>query len=297
MLIIALSPGPVALAVGVLVAGASSGLVFPPFADAVARQIASPQRGRVFAAISSGTGYGVGLAAPIAIAAGTAWRIAWLAYAALALLATTWAVVVLPGRAPRTSATPAFPWRLSWFACPRSRPLLIGALMVGLSCSLYWTFAVDYLVGEGGLGTTASRLLLVVVGAASLLGSGAAEAVRRAGARPAFAGVALALGASLALLALAPGSIALALLSAAIFGAAYNLLVAMQGIWSSRVFAERPSTGLAAVMFTLGCGLLLGPLLAGPLADRVGLQPLLLSAAVLLVGTGTLGPREPLLQP
>jgi len=213
MLLIAVASGPAALAAGVLVAGVSSGLVFPPFADAVALEVAPPQRARVLAVISSGTGYGVALAAPVAIVAGAAWR-----------------------------------------------------------------------------------AVLVVVGVASLLGGGAAELMRRAGARSAFAGVALALGASLGLLALAPASLGLALVSAVLFGAAYNLLLAMQGIWSSRVFAERPSTGLAAVMFTLGCGLPLGPLIAGPLADRTGLQPLLLSAAALLAATGVLGPRERLVE-
>lgn len=46
------------------------------------------------------TGYGVALAAPIAIAAGTGWRNAWLSFAVLAVLAAAWAARVLPGRAP-----------------------------------------------------------------------------------------------------------------------------------------------------------------------------------------------------
>ena len=71
---------------------------------------------------------------------------------------------------------------------------------------------------------------------------------------------------SLALLALAPEAPVLAVASGALFGSAYNLLVAIQCLWSVRVFAERPGTGVAAVMLILGGGLLIGPLAAGPLA-------------------------------
>lgn len=82
---------------GLLVAGASAGLAFPPFSE-VAAGLAASSRSRVLTAISAGTGWGVALAAPIALLAGQAWRVAWLGFAAAAALATLWAVTVLPAR-------------------------------------------------------------------------------------------------------------------------------------------------------------------------------------------------------
>src|SRR3954447_9533915 len=96
MAVIAAAPGAGALAVGVFVAGGSGGLVFPPFADVVADRIASARRSRAMSAISSGTGWGVLAAAPVALLAGGAWRAAWLAFVGLAVLATLWAARALP---------------------------------------------------------------------------------------------------------------------------------------------------------------------------------------------------------
>lgn len=110
----------------------------------------------MLSAISSGTGWGVALAALVVLAAGVDWRTAWLLFALIAAAATGWALVVLPGReAPRDPAG-VVAVRLRWFLCPRSGPLLTGALLVGLASSVYWTFAVDHLVIDGGLSSTQS---------------------------------------------------------------------------------------------------------------------------------------------
>ena len=76
MLIVAAAQSPLLLALGVLVAGASSALVYPPFADAVARGVPDRRQGRVLSLISSGTGWGVALAVPIDLVAGSQWRAA-----------------------------------------------------------------------------------------------------------------------------------------------------------------------------------------------------------------------------
>ena len=55
-----------ATAAAVAVAGASAALVFPPFADAIADVVPAPGRARALGWISSGTGAGVAVAAPLA---------------------------------------------------------------------------------------------------------------------------------------------------------------------------------------------------------------------------------------
>jgi predicted MFS family arabinose efflux permease len=292
MLLAGLSQGPLLLALGILVGGASCGLVFPPFSDAVAL-LPAAARGRALAAISSGTGYGVAVAGPVAVLAGSAWRTAWLVFAAIAVAVTAWAARVLPAGTVGGAAAGELPrlrWR--WFVCPRSGPLLLGALLVGIGASAFWTFGVDYLVGEGTLAPAQGRLFLAAVGLASVLGTLAGDMVRRLGATAAFASVSLALGLSVCLLAVAPLAPAAAAVSAVLFGAAYNLIVAIEVIWSTRVFASRPSAGLAGVMFMSGLGLLAGPLVAGPPAEALGLGPVLGLAGALLALTALLAPRE-----
>lgn len=290
MVLVATAGGPASLAAGVAVAGASSGLVFPPLSDAVAAGVRPRQRGRGLSIISSGTGWGVALAVAVAVVAGSDWRAAWLAFAAIAVAVLAFVVPSVPGRTRSSHDGPALRW--SWLVCPRSGPLLTGALLVGLGASVFWTFAVDHAVSAGGLDAGSARLLLVAVGIASLAGSLAGDLVRRVGARPALVGSVVALAAALALMAQLPGSVPALVASALLFGASYNAVLAIQAIWSAKVFADRPSAGLAAVMFTLGMGLLLGPVAAGVLAGPIGLGGTFAAAAAVVLGAAALLPRE-----
>ena len=282
-----LAPTPAVLFVGLLVAGASAGLVFPPFADVVARSLQVEKRPRVLAAISSGTGWGVAVAAPVAIAVGTSWRTAWLLFAALAGVATVWALLVLPGRA--LGGREAVALRLRWFVCPRSGRLLIGAGLIGVASSVYWTFAVDRLVAAGGVSSADARVFLGLVGVG---GTVAGDAVRRFGGAAVFVCALVAEAGALALLGLSPGSGGAAAASAILFGAAYNVVVAVEVIWSARVFASRPSAGLAAILFVQAVGALIGPPVLGAAADEVGFAAVFCGAAGLLAATTALAPRE-----
>jgi predicted MFS family arabinose efflux permease len=291
MLLAGLSRSPAVLVAGLLIAGASAGLVFPPFSDVTATDVDPRRQGRVLAAISSGTGWGVAIAAPVAIAAGTQWRTAWLVFAAVAVLATAWALVVLPRGTPAAAGTlPAL--RPSWFVCPRSGPLLAGALLIGLASSVYWTFAVDLLVGSGSLSSAQSRVFLALVGVASVAGMIGGDASRRIGAGPTFAAAVVAEGMALGLLALEPGSLVVAGLSAALFGLGYNVAVTVETLWSARVFESRPSAGLASVMFLSATGLLVGPPLAGFLSEAAGMRSVFAAGALVLVATLALAPRR-----
>jgi predicted MFS family arabinose efflux permease len=293
MLLVAAAPGPAALAAGVLVAGAAGGLVYPPFSEAVARAVASEQRARALSLVSAGTGWGVLLAAPVALAVGDRWRLAWVAFAALALVATVATARALAGVAEPDAAAGrvAPPLRWSWFVCPRSGPLLGSALLVGIGSSVYWTFAAD-LVASGPLPAAWPALLLAVVGVASVVGSGAGDLVRRLGGRTAFASAALLLALALVVLALGRGSWPAVLASGLLFGATYNVALAVQAIWSTVVFARHPAAGLAAVMFMSGTGLLVGPALGGLLADAAGLGTAFAAGAGVAAAAAALAPRE-----
>jgi predicted MFS family arabinose efflux permease len=291
-----LAPSAGAFAAAIVVAGAAAALSFAPIADAAA-PLAPRTRRRVTAAVNCGTGYGVALAAPIAIVCGADWRAAWLAFAAVALIAAGWAARVLPRRAPTRSsgaaaggagaaATPAAVLRR-----PGAVPLLAGAVLVGAGSSAYWTFAVAHLRDAGDLEPSTTYAFLAVVGIAAVLGTGTGDLMRIAGARRAFALVTALEGAGIALLALAPAQPAAAFASAVLFGAAYNAAVGVQVIWSAELFADRPSLGVSAVMGAGGLGLMLGPAAAGALAGAIGMTTVLLIGAGIVVAAAAARPR------
>ncbi|MDX6676804.1 MAG: hypothetical protein QOE31_856 [Solirubrobacteraceae bacterium] len=287
MLLAAAAPAAPVLGVAVAVAGASSALVFPPFADAIATVVPEPGRAQALAWISSGTGAGVAVAAPLALIAGD-WRLSWVLFAVAGVLITLLAARVVP-------AAPLMPRDANRTGCVAigatpagAGPLLASAVLVGLGAAVFWTWAVDRVASVGDLGQGTAQALLAVVGVASLGGALAAGLVGRFGLRIAAVACGALLATALIALAVAPGVILAGVVAAVLFGTAYNILVTTQGLWSTRIFAQ-PARGLAAVMSAMGIGFLVGPLLAAPLDQRTAF----LIAALLLAAAGALGLTAP----
>ncbi|MBO0873848.1 MAG: MFS transporter [Pseudonocardia sp.] len=285
-IVVALAHGPGLLAVGVATAGASAGLVYPPFADAVDR-LPAAVRARTLSTISCGTGWGVAVAAPIAIAAGDEWRTAFLAFAGCAAASTLYAARAFPGRRPygRTGGkrrTPGFR--------RAAIPMLGGALLIGLGSAPFWTFAVDA-AHHAGLDQVAGRALLGVAGVASVLGMGAAEVISRLGARWTFVLCALLEAAAIATVGLAAGHLVAVLAAAAAFGAAYNTVIPVTVLWGTRLYADQPSAGAAAAVGAQATGLLCGPLAGGIVADAIGLTATILGGAAVVLAAILFAPR------
>lgn len=139
-MMVAASNGPGLLGLGIGMAGTSAGLITPPIAEAV-RRLPSLVRARTLAIISCGTGWGVAVAAPIAILAGDSWRIAYVGFAVCAALSTTFAARTLRGRRAVSAA------RKSVSCEPRlkrsARPMIAASLLIGLGSAAFWTFAVE----------------------------------------------------------------------------------------------------------------------------------------------------------
>ena len=124
---VAAAPTVAVLGVALLVAGTGAGLASPALVALVDRAVTAPARPRAQTVVNAGTGAGVLLAGPLALALAGHWRVAWLCFAALTVAATVVTVRAAgslgPGTAPRrTAPAPAGP------ACarPSSRPCWPG---------------------------------------------------------------------------------------------------------------------------------------------------------------------------
>ena len=96
MALIALAPNTWVLVLGIMLAGTSPGLAYPPLSDAVMQLIAEPQQNRTYAVINSGTSVGVIIAGPAALLAADDWRLAWAGFALFAAAATAWNASLMP---------------------------------------------------------------------------------------------------------------------------------------------------------------------------------------------------------
>lgn len=280
LLLVSQAQGPLALLLGLVVAGVSPGLCYAPLSDVVVRTYARADQGRAYAFINTGTGFGVVLAGPLALWMGAQWRDAWLLFAGLSLLITWWNWRLMPGREAGAApvAAAALP-PLRWLFSARHAWLYAFAFLVGLSCSVYWTFAVEWVAvstaGGGGQGLSAphgTRVFWVVLGVAGCAGVIAGDLVRRVGLIAALRVFALLLGASLWLLALGAHRADASLASAALFGSAFVVLTGLIGIWAVHSFHQRPSAGFGMVFLVISLGQFVGPFAAGLLAEAAGLR-------------------------
>ena len=149
---IAGAPGVVVLGAGVAVCGISTGLSSPVMAQAVQQVVGPIRGGRVNAIHNAGTSVGVALAMPAMAWWLDAWRSAYMTFALLTAVGALAALAFLPGRpaaqtaAGRRQPLPAVS-RAQWRAIGRVSTLAGG---MGLASSIYWVFAPDLVVHQGG---------------------------------------------------------------------------------------------------------------------------------------------------
>jgi predicted MFS family arabinose efflux permease len=271
--LVAVAQHPVLLVIGLLLAGASSGWAWAPYSDAVGALVPGDRRERVLAIVPNGTAFGTIVAGLLAIA--VPWRPAWLVFAAAALAVTLYNAWLLRGL-PRPTPAPPQPIRPTAEAVP----LFASAFSYGVLGSVYWTFAVDLIADD-----TTGPLFWTLVGVAGLGGLYTASTLARIGLRRTHPLLFLMLATAIAVLAVAPGSVVAAGLSALLYGPAFMAVSAVLAVWSYQVFPARPAAGFSAVVFCLGLGTIAGPATLGAVATGFGLPAAFLLTAVLAAAT------------
>jgi len=276
---IAAASGPVTLAVGAIVAGASAGLASPPLVDLVARGNRPGTVDREQSIVNSGTGVGVLVSAPSVLLAVGSWRVTWALFAVTAA-----AVTVAVARVTRT--TPAVPALaagdpeptepLSLSSADRrarasgTRWLLLASFALGVASAAVWTFGRDILTTVGQLSSGTTSLFWVVLGAASILGASAGALVNRWNIAGTWAALSGLLAVSTASFAALPGSAGVALVSGVMFGGSYVAATGILIVWATRIDVRRAARLVAAAFLFLSLGQVVGVGSIGLVIDHVG---------------------------
>jgi predicted MFS family arabinose efflux permease len=286
MLLVALSPNPVTLAAGVLVAGMSAGFCWSPYNDLAGQTVRAESRARVLSAVSTGTTLGIavaGLVALVAVMGGLPWRAAWLAFVAAAVLSTVLNALLLPGMPDGGEGETARRPRVRWIFRAGSSPLFVVAFSFGVVNAFYWSFNADIVSSAGFPLPHAGQVLYVVLGAAGFVGLLTGDVVERVGLDGTLRITLLCLGAGTVLLGAAPGSMAVVGAAAVLYGAGVMFMSALLSLWSSAVFQERPSEGFTAALIFFGVGGVVGPAVLGAWGGAFGLGSAFVVAAVLIL--------------
>lgn len=268
---IASAPGPMTLALGVLVCGISTGLSTPVMAGVVHLCVRPEVRGRVNATINSGTSLGIALAMPAVLLLAGQWRLAYAGFALLAVAAVIATLLYLPGRV--SSSNPSSSHSQDEDRPGRKMARLCGlAAAMGLVSSVVWVFAPDAAIKQGGMQSSQTAWMWLAVGVAGLLGGFAGDLIDRYGSAVTHASALAALSGAVGLLAIAPGSISLALLSVAVFGASYMILSSFYLVQGTRLLPGKPTYGAVLPFLAVAGGQVAGSALAGIAIDSSGYQ-------------------------
>lgn len=280
--LVACATGPAGVVAGLTLAGTSPGWAWAPFSDAVDRVVPAPRRDGVLGLVASGTAFGIAVTGPMALALTGHWRLAWLAFAVLALAVTVANALVLPpGPGPAAPVeTPRAPV-VSW----RTGTMHLTALSYGFVGAVYWTFAVTVIeraTGGGALVPAASWSVLGVAGATAAL---TGTVVTRLGLRTTHTVLFVGLAVAVALLGIAPGELGVVAVSVVLYGAAFMAVSGLLAMWSYRLSPDRPTRAFSVTVFFLGVGSIPGPALLGAVAGRYGLRAAFLLTAGITAAT------------
>ena len=280
--IIALAPDALVLAVGVIIAGSSTGVASPPLAHAVARRVAPATRDRTQAVVNAGTGLGVMVSGPVALLVQDQWRLAWLAFAGIAAAVTIWCALAIPVERDENRGGGGSARGLRR---PGALRLVVAAAVMGAASAAGWTFGQDLLTTAGGHTQTFSTIAWITLGASGLLGAAAGDLAARLGLRRTWMALMIAMSASMVALAAAPQNAIVALLGSAVFGAVYIALTGLLLVWGIEVFDGEPALGVGLVFLVLALGQAGASPLLGLVADGAGVTTAFwVAAAVAVLG-------------
>ncbi len=202
------------------------------------------------------------LSGPIAFGLAGQWRLAFGAFAAVALALAVAAAISLPAASGSDRAGGLPP-----MTGPVLRLISASFLMVAASTAL-WSFGGQLVAEQMGWGATGTGLLWTCIGIGGLAGAGAGTLVGSLGLdRVHWAFLSL-MAASILSVGFGLGPIP-TLVGGAVLGAAYVMLTGVYLIWGTHALPDRPATGLMVGFLTIAVGQtvgapLFGRLLAGP---------------------------------
>ncbi|TFJ91941.1 MFS transporter [Lentibacillus salicampi] len=272
LLLIAITPNVWVLALGVLLAGGSTGLVSPPYGAAVSLWMKEDKQGRANTWINSGTSIGIALSGAGAILLSTNWRLTYLIYAFLTFLVLVWNFRAIPKDGVRSDLR-FEKGKLSIRGVKGAASLVLASLFLGISTAPFWTFSRTFIEVAGDYSGWQLSGFWIIIGLFGVLGGFSGSLIEKGGLPFAYKLGSLLITSASIILALAPENLFVSYLSAAIFGCFYIFITGVLLVWGIRVFITNASLGIAVPFLLLAVGQVIGSLFAGWFIEAWGYTP------------------------
>lgn len=269
LLLMSITPNAWVLALGVLFAGGSTGLISPPYGAAISLWIKEDKQGKANTWINSGTSFGIVLSGVGAILLTPNWRLSYLIYAILTFLVLIWNFRAIP-KIETNSSMMFEKGNLSIRGITGATPLVFASLILGVSSAIFWTFSRSFIEVAGGFSDWQLSGFWVVIGIFGVLGGFSGSLIERKGLSFAYKLGSLSVAFASILLSVASGNWFISYLSAGVFGCFYIILTGVLLVWGIRVFISNASLGIGVPFLLLAVGQVIGSILAGWFIGRWG---------------------------
>lgn len=267
LFILAFAPSPLLLAVGLFIAGLSSGLASPSLAGAVSAGVKAERQRKVNTIINAGTSGGIILSVPVLFFVPGGWRIACVIFALLALASLFPVWRYLPARGGEGEQ--ALRWRVL-IRKPGMVRLSAIALVSGIASAAWWSFGPELLQHHTGLSSATTNILWLLSGGSGVAAVFTSSLAGRIGVRGVYRGSQLFMAVSLIALSLSHGFAWWLVPVVAMSGAGYVILSGVLLVQGARVAEPSPAAGVSIAFLMLAVGQIIGSVAFGLLYEMVG---------------------------
>ncbi|MFD1171082.1 MFS transporter [Oceanobacillus picturae] len=276
--IISSSPNAGVLGLGIFLAGLSTGFSSPPYANIIDQNVELRLQNQTNSWINSGTSIGTAFTGLIAIIMADSWRETYFIFMIIAIFVLISNYKVLPKNQTLVGNGAVGFIKEEWKS---ATPLILASLLLGISCSAYWTFSRDFMLNNESVPGYLGEWLWVIIGLAGLVGGAAGAFINKFGLMPAYKISVIALSTSSLLLGAFANHIVIGFLSPSLFGSSYIFMTGVLIVWGISLFKSNPSFGLGVPFLILALGQAIGAVLSGMIAGIMGYHALFIGASII----------------
>lgn len=266
---IGIAPNALILSLGVLFAGASTGLVSPPYGYTISLWIRMTDQGKANTWINSGTSFGLMFTGLTAMVVFLDWRATYFIYGVIAVVVLLWNFKNIPPLQHNLNiSTGSFNIRDITY----SKRIILASLLLGFATAPFWTFSKSFIEQTGHYTDLELSIFWILIGLFGIIGGVSGAMIDKRGIHFAYNLGVIMLATSSLLLAFTPNIWLLAFISSGLFGFSYIYLTGVLLVWGIKIFAKNASLGIGIPFLLLAVGQVIGSSLAGIVIDTVNFQ-------------------------
>lgn len=265
MLLIATSSNSFMLAIGVFVAGTSTGFASPSLGNIVNLNLKANEKNKSNTWINAGTGFGILISGPLSFIMGDDWRNIYTIFIIVGIVILISNLIFIPKSQSRVENTKHYKI-ISIFKL--GLKIIVSSFILGFCSSIYWTFSKSYV--DQFNTHNESILFWMIVGISGIIGGFSSSIEEKIGNKKTYLIVVIMISSAMSIITIQPSNIVLIDVSAVLFGSSYILLTGIYILWGIKIFPKEHSIGIGLPFLVLAIGQLAGSSVSGLSIDLIG---------------------------